>query len=137
MIDLLLLAGRLLLVALLYIFLFAVMRTGIGLVKGQNKKLPAWTLTIERGPKELKGVKTVVATPVVIGRAPGSDILIGEDVVSGRHARFSLMGQSLMLEDLGSRNGTYLNGEPIHQSVTCSSGDTVHIGNCDIKVSRK
>ena len=137
MIDLLLLVGRLLLVVLLYIFLFAVMRTGIGLVKGQNKKVEAWTLTIERGPKTLRGNRFVVSTPVVVGRAPGSDILIPEDVVSGRHARFSLMGSSLMLEDLGSCNGTWLNGEMIEQAVTCEPGDMVHIGNCDIKVGRK
>ena len=38
MVDLLLLAGRLLLVALLYLFLFFVVKTGVGLVRGQNKK---------------------------------------------------------------------------------------------------
>ena len=51
MIDIILLVGRLLLVALLYLFLFAIMKTGIGLVKGQRKKEKTWTVSVEHGPK--------------------------------------------------------------------------------------
>lgn len=57
MIDIVLLVGRLLFVALLYLFLFAIMKTGIGLVKGQRKREKAWEVSVERGPKELRGVK--------------------------------------------------------------------------------
>ena len=136
MIDFLLLAGRLLLVALLYLFLFAVMRTGIGLVKGQNKKSKSWTVAVEKGPRTLKGVKIIVSGPVIIGRSPGADILIPTDYVSGRHARFSLVSDTLMVEDLGSTNGTLLNGHPIHERTACSLGDTVTVGNVDIKIGR-
>lgn len=138
MIDLLLLAGRILLVALLFLFLFAVMRTGIGLVKGQgNKAARMWTLSVEKGPKTLRGVKLNVVGPIIVGRAPGADILIPDDVVSRRHARFTLMGGDLMIEDLGSSNGTRLNGQPVTQIQRCSEGDVVHIGDVDIKVTRK
>ncbi len=138
MVDLLLLAGRILLVALLFLFLFAVMKTGIGLVKGQNSKTArVWTLTVERGPKALRGVQLNVIGPIVVGRAPGADILIANDVVSRRHARFTLMGGDLMVEDLGSANGTQLNGEPVTQIQRCKEGDVVHIGDVDIKISRK
>ena len=47
MIDLVLLIARLLFVALLYLFLFAIMRTGIGMVKGSRKKERAWRLGLE------------------------------------------------------------------------------------------
>lgn len=137
MVDLLLLVGRLLLVALLYLFLFVVMRTGIGLVKGQNKKAQAWTLTVERGPKTLRGVKLTVNSPIVVGRAPGSDILIPDGVVSGRHACFKPMGTSLMVEDLDSTNGTRLNNAPVHGTASCQPGDVVGIGNAEIRVGRK
>ena len=110
MVDIVLLIIRLLFVALLYLFLFAIMRTGIGLVKGQRKKDRTWTLSVERGPKELRGVSVVVRGPVIVGRAPGADIVIGAGYVSGRHARFSLMGQNLFVEDLGSTNGTGVDG---------------------------
>lgn len=136
MVDLLLLAGRILLVALLYLFLFFVVKTGVGLVKGQNKKAKTWSITVERGPKALRGSRLTIAGPVVIGRAPGADIVIPTDYVSGRHARFTLMGTSLMVEDLGSTNGTKLNGNPITKAVACSAGDVVTIGNVDIKIGR-
>ncbi len=136
MVDILLLAGRLALVALLYLFLFAAMRTGIGLVKGQNKKVKSWTVTVEKGPKTLRGVRIVVNGPIIVGRAPGADILIPTGYVSGRHARFSLVGTSLMVEDLNSTNGTLLNGKPVHEMTACSAGDTVTVGNVDIKIGR-
>ena len=46
MIDVVLLIGRLLFVALLYLFLFALMKTGIGLVRGQRKKERTWNLSV-------------------------------------------------------------------------------------------
>ena len=63
MIDLVLLIARLLFVALLYLFLFAIMRTGIGMVKGSRKKERGWTVSVERGPKELRGVSIAVHGP--------------------------------------------------------------------------
>jgi pSer/pThr/pTyr-binding forkhead associated (FHA) protein len=133
-IDIVLLVGRLLLVALLYLFLFAVMKTGIGLVKGQRKKDAVWTIAVARGPKELRGVKIDVTGPVVVGRAPGADIVIGTSFVSGRHARFSPMGEDLIVEDLESTNGTVLNGTRIYEPTAVRNGDTIAIGNVDIKV---
>ena len=76
MIDVVLLIGRLLFVALLYLFLFALMKTGIGLVRGQRKKERTWNLSVERGPKELRGVSIVVRGPVIVGRSPGADIVV-------------------------------------------------------------
>ncbi len=134
MIDVVLLAGRLLLVALLYLFLFAIMKTGIGLVKGQRRKEKSWGLSVERGPKELRGVKMSVNGPVIVGRSPGADIVIGASYVSGRHARFSLMGQNLFVEDLGSTNGTAVNGKRINEPVALRNGDVVNVGDVAIRV---
>ena len=136
MVNFVLLVGRLVLVALLYVFLFAVMRTGIGLVKGKRKKSESWTVAVENGPKTLRGLKIHVAGPVIVGRAPGADILVPTDYVSGRHARFSLLGTSLMIEDLGSTNGTSLNGNPVHEMTACTVGDVVTVGDVDMKVGR-
>lgn len=135
-VDLILLVGRLLLVALLYLFLFFVMRTGIGLVRGQNKKEKSWTIAVAKGPKTLRGNKLTVAGPLIVGRDIGADIVIPTDYVSGRHAKFYPTGASLMVEDLGSTNGTSLNGRPIHTATACSPGDIVTIGNVDIKIGR-
>ena len=91
---------------------------------------------MEKGPRALKGVRLNIAGPVVIGRAPGADIVIPTDYVSARHARFTLAGTSLMLEDLNSTNGTLLNGTRISEPTACSAGDIVTVGNVDIKIGR-
>ena len=134
MIDVILLIARLAFVALLYLFLFAIVRTGIGLVKGTNKKAKTWNLTVESGPSELMGVNIPVNGAVVVGRAPGADIVIGTGFVSGRHARFQLMGKNLFLEDLGSRNGTAVNGQMISEPVALKNKDEVNIGDVVIRV---
>ncbi len=134
MIDVVLLIGRLLFVALLYLFLFAIMRTGIGLVRGQRKKERTWNLAVEKGPKELRGVSIMVHGPVIVGRSPSADIVIGASYVSARHARFSLMGQNLFVEDLGSTNGTTVNGFSITDPVALNDGDVVMVGDVSIRV---
>ena len=134
MIDITLLIGRLLLVALLFLFLFAVMRTGIGLVRGQTKKGDYWIITVEKGPRELRGVSIKVTGPVVVGRSPGADIVIAASYVSGRHARFCPLGDALTVEDLGSTNGTSVNARHIDAPVTLESGDIVAIGDVSLKV---
>ena len=48
-IDIVLFAGRIVLVALLYIFLFAVMKTGVGLVRGQRRDSAIWTIDVDKG----------------------------------------------------------------------------------------
>lgn len=137
MIDVVLLAGRLLLLALLYLFLFAAVKTGIGLVAGQRKKgHGAWTVSVANGPRELMGVTVPINGPVVIGRSPGADIVIGDDFVSGKHARFSPSGDGAVLEDLGSTNGTLLNGQRVTTAMTLRPGDTVDIGTVKLKVDR-
>ena len=137
MIDVVLLAGRLLLLALLYLFLFAAVRAGIGLVAGQRvKSQGAWTLQVVRGPRELMNVMVPVNGPVVIGRSPGADIVLGDDFVSGRHARVVLSGDSAVVEDLGSTNGTILNGSQLRRPMTLKVGDAIDIGEVRLKVGR-
>jgi hypothetical protein len=137
MIDVVLLAGRLLLLALLYLFLFAAVKTGIGLVAGQRAKGPGqWRLAVTQGPKELMGVSVPVTGPVVIGRSPGADIVIADDFVSGRHARVSLAGDDAVVEDLGSTNGTILNGQQLPEPTALRPGDTIDIGGVRLRVER-
>ena len=134
MIDIILLICKLALIALLYLCLFAIMKTGIGLVKGQRKADKTWNIAVERGPKELRGVSIQVNGPVIVGRSAGCDIVIGAGYVSGRHARFSLMGNDLFIEDLGSTNGTAVNGKIIEGPYNLRDKDTVSVGDVDIRV---
>ena len=137
MIDLILFAGRVLLVVLLYIFLFSVMRTGIGLVRGQRKDGAIWSVDVEKGVKSLRGLHVDILGPVVIGRSPSSDIVIDEPYVSASYARFTIQGPALVLEDLGSTNGTMVNGHIIEQPVTLRDTDEVQVGDVIMRVGRR
>ena len=137
MIDVILLIGRLLFVAILYLFLFALVKTGIGMVKGTSSKEKRWTLSVESGPKELRGVQIAVNGPIIVGRSPGADIVIAASYVSGRHAQFKLMGQNLFVEDLGSTNGTVVNGNRISAPAALKSNDVVSVGDVSIRVRFK
>ncbi len=137
MVDLALFAGRILLLALLYLFLFAAVRAGIGLVSGSRTKHGAvFTVRVVNGPAELKGVAVPITGPVVIGRSPGADIVIGDEFVSGRHARLSLAGDQVVLEDLGSTNGTLLNGTRVTRPQSLRPGDRIDIGDVRLSVDR-
>ncbi|MDR2035226.1 MAG: FHA domain-containing protein [Coriobacteriales bacterium] len=136
MIDITLLVGRILLILLLFLFLFAVMRTGIGLVRGQNRKGERWTVSVEQGPRELRGVKMPITGPLVVGRSPGSDIVINAGYVSGRHARFALFSEALVVEDMGSTNGTLVNGKRITAPAQLEVGSLVSIGDATLRIGR-
>lgn len=137
MIDLILFAGRIILVVLLYVFLFAAMRAGVGLVRGQRKDTAIWCVDVEKGSRAMRGLHVDVLGPVVVGRSPSSDIVIDEPYVSATHARFSIQGPALVLEDLGSTNGTMVNGHVIDQPVTLRDGDEVQVGDTVMRVSRQ
>ena len=79
-------------------------------------------------------VSTAVNGPVVVGRSPNADIVIGAGYVSARHARFTLMGQNLFVEDLGSTNGTAVDGQLIDQPTALSNNDVVNVGDVSIRV---
>ena len=137
MIDLILFAGRIILVVLLYVFLFAAMRAGVGLVRGQRRDTAIWCVDVEKGSRAMRGLHVDVLGPVVVGRSPSSDIVIDEPYVSATHARFTIQGPALVLEDLGSTNGTMVNGHAIDQPVTLRDSDEVQLGDTVMRVSRQ
>ena len=57
--------------------------------------------------------------------------------VSSTHARFTIQGPALVLEDLDSTNGTLVNGRLIDQPVTLRDNDEVQIGDVVMRVSRR
>jgi diguanylate cyclase (GGDEF)-like protein len=62
-----------------------------------------------------------------VGRVEGSDVLLNDPSVSRRHGRFVSDGDGVRLEDLGSSNGTFVNGELVSQH-WLREGDTVQFG---------
>ncbi|MEI8255602.1 MAG: DUF4388 domain-containing protein [Deltaproteobacteria bacterium] len=71
---------------------------------------------------------------IFIGRANDLEVVLVEDMVSRKHARVCLQGDTLSIEDLGSTNGTFVNGEKIKRA-RLKEGDRVLIGTSIIRVA--
>jgi DNA-binding winged helix-turn-helix (wHTH) protein len=64
----------------------------------------------------------------LIGRATDAEICIDRTAVSRAHARIVVTGTTATIEDLGSKNGTYLNGARLEQPTVLTNGDDIWIG---------
>ncbi len=70
---------------------------------------------------------------IVIGRSSDLDMVLVEEMVSRRHSQIAMQNGIITIEDLGSTNGTFVNGEKI-QRATLREGDRVLIGTSILKV---
>src|SRR5206468_7516298 len=82
------------------------------------------------------GTEMPVGAPIVVGRDPGAaDVVLGQDAeISRRHASFSPAGAGLVVQDLGSSNGTIVNGHRLEYAVTLGTGDQVQVGQTVVTV---
>ena len=72
---------------------------------------------------------TLTNETITIGRAVENDIVITSKRISRQHARIRREGWRAMLEDMGSTNGTNLNGQRIHAPIQLRDGDQIEIGD--------
>jgi pSer/pThr/pTyr-binding forkhead associated (FHA) protein len=70
---------------------------------------------------------------VVVGRSSELDMVLVEDMVSRRHAKLTVTGDQMFIQDLGSTNGTFVNGEKVKRAAI-HEGDRILIGTSIIKV---
>jgi len=75
----------------------------------------------------LNGFRWSLSNEIVIGRTGSCDISISNQQVSREHARVFITDQGPSLEDLGSKNGTFLNGKPVVGVVNLIEGDIIQI----------
>ena len=73
---------------------------------------------------------------VDVGRSPECDLVVDDPTVSRRHVRLSYTGQGYLVQDLGSGNGTLLNGQPLppRRAVPLRPGDVVQAGSVQLAV---
>jgi pSer/pThr/pTyr-binding forkhead associated (FHA) protein/tetratricopeptide (TPR) repeat protein len=69
-----------------------------------------------------------------IGRQEGNDLVLTEGGVSRQHARFFVEGGKVMLEDLSSANGTYVDGERVGEAVLLTPQSQVVLGDYELKI---
>jgi pSer/pThr/pTyr-binding forkhead associated (FHA) protein len=84
---------------------------------------------IERGPSPAATREIALDEPeFLIGRAPDCNLRLRSEEVSRHHCIVRVSGGEAMLIDLGSSNGTYLNGERVRSQAPLKSGDVIGIG---------
>ena len=109
--------------ALLMVFLWRDLRS-----RGQaGEPPPEAHLLVEEGPEAGKEFR--MARSNVLGRSADNDISLPDDTVSAQHANITFRKGQWWLEDLGSKNGTFLNQAPIEQPLVISSGDKISLGS--------
>jgi len=91
------------------------MSDGSRLVMSQGPQ-PGQTFTLDRDV-------------ITIGRDPGNNIVISDPQVSRHHARIIRMGELMTIEDVGSTNGTFVNGVRLTGPHTLSNGDVISLGD--------
>ena len=92
-------------------------------------------LAVVTSPRLERGGTIEVAGPTLVGREAGTAIrLDGDDYVSARHARIEPRPDGAWLEDLGSTNGTFVNGLRVEGGRRLQAGDVVRIGSTELRV---
>src|SRR5215212_505226 len=77
-----------------------------------------------------------LAEGAVLGRGEQADIRLEDTFASSQHARLATHGEVIVLEDLGSTNGTYLNEEPLRGPQPLHPGDRIRIGDSQFVFER-
>lgn len=142
--DQLLAILRLCLLALLYLFFLRVLwavYAEIRPARAAHEAVPAGVTPAGAPPPRADPVRLVVAQPedragfafdladeVTLGRAEGCGVTLDDTFVSQVHARVYRREGTFMVEDLGSTNGTYLNGQQVTAPMPVRSGDRLQVG---------
>src|SRR5512143_1612560 len=88
----------------------------------------SFKLSVRQGPRP-NLVFELDADSYAIGREAGNEIVIEDPQVSRRHAQLTRQGTSYVIEDIGSTNGTYVNGKRVTAPVLLSDGDMVGLAD--------
>lgn len=102
--------------------------------RGRARK--QWRLVLVEPPAEA-GAAFSVDDEITMGRGGGCTIPLAFDTfVSQVHARAFDRDGTLWIEDLGSRNGTFVNGEQVHEPTQVGKGSRVQVGETVLEVDR-
>jgi len=74
------------------------------------------------------------SAPITVGRGPQNDVALdGDDFASAKHARIEPRRDGVWVEDVGSTNGTYLNGIKLTRPRKLTPGDVVRVGETELR----
>jgi pSer/pThr/pTyr-binding forkhead associated (FHA) protein len=147
-----LLALKLAFLVVLYLFIWRIVRSAArdlrlpqesmilapsqaaGLVPQQSARELGHLVVMTSPALERGDVLTLDAHPLTVGRAANNDVALGADeYASGRHARIEPRRDGVWIEDVGSTNGTFVNGIRVTRERRLTPGDVVRIGETDLR----
>jgi pSer/pThr/pTyr-binding forkhead associated (FHA) protein len=147
-----LLIGKVAFLVLLYAFILFVMRSATkGMTQAPQESIvlgateanalraahggPTARLLVVASTDLAPGSAIEVAAPTVVGRDPTSGIRLEHDeFASARHARIEPRPDGAWIDDLGSTNGTFVNGTRLKRAALAKAGDTIRIGATELQV---
>jgi FHA domain len=91
------------------------------------------SLIFTTGP--LAGRRLELAAQLVLGRDEAADVVVDDPEISRRHAAMRPAGDTVEVEDLGSLNGTWVNGARIETRVLLTPGDVVQLGTSQLELA--
>jgi hypothetical protein len=109
-------------------------QAGAGTGRRARRKGPATHLVVVE-PKEQKGTTYQLGQELTVGRAAGCQITLDDSYASQLHARVFQRDGILYVEDLGSTNGTFVNGKKVTSPITLERGDHLKVGNTLLEVA--
>ncbi|GIW04220.1 MAG: FHA domain-containing protein [Thermomicrobiales bacterium] len=141
-----LLAARILVIALLYLFLLQIARVMLRelseLAQGSSSPSrqpdappPAYLVLLEPANASLvAGTTLPLGSPTLLGRHPRCDIVVDDASVSAEHAEIIGADGEWWVRDLGSTNGTFVNGHEVTFPTQVEDGDSLQIGRVKFRV---
>jgi len=131
---------RLAFLTLLYLFLFAVVRVLVRDLRAAAREPGSelGRLVVAASPEGEPPLGGVFALDAVttLGRDVNNTIVVDDAFASSEHAALTFRGRTWYVEDLGSTNGTYVNGSPVDGVAPVAFGDELQIGQVRLRLER-
>lgn len=133
--DVILALLRIIFLGLVYLFVWQVARaigSHLGISVRRDRKEGTKVLFVRSETQQ--GSEIEVTGVVVLGRSDDADFALDDPYASEYHMRLVTQDSGLMLHDLGSTNGTYLNGRRVTAPAQLRRGDTVQVGKTTMEI---
>jgi pSer/pThr/pTyr-binding forkhead associated (FHA) protein len=120
-------------IALLYLFLWVVGRSIAGHLHRETARSETPTVAVTQSASQA-GLAFRVTRPLVLGRSSEADVVLEDPYASDFHARLVFQAGEVRLQDLGSTNGTFVNGEQMTAPMSLRRGDQIRVGQTIMEV---
>jgi len=101
--------------------------------RARRKQATATRIVVVEPPAR-QGAEFALGPELTVGRAPGCSMVFDEQFVSQVHARMFVRDGGVFVEDLGSTNGTWVNGSRVVGQMPARPGDRIQVGNVVMEV---